>query len=589
MMLRALYDLAQRLNLLESPDYEKKKVDLFLRIDAEGRFLSLEPAGEKVGRGKQIDVPRLATRANAIVAGLLFDNAKYVLGVSNEDGKADRLERCTAAFREEVDAAAAQTQDIGVLAVAKFLEQLPQQRASVLSKYPFGSSSDWTGSENIAFRFDPDDSLVHARPTVVEFFASKRASDVSGGASARCLVTGQNAVPARLHPSVKRIPQAQTSGAMLVSFNSDAFLSQGVVEGTNAPVSRAAAEGYVTALNWLLEGTPHRRFRYGVQVGDDAVMVFWTKDPNSIVDELSELWGGPDPSEEKQKMAEFTESIGDAVWKGKTPQAETETDTPFYAVTLSGHARVIVRDWIETTAAEVRRNLRQFAADLRIGSDPDQPLPLPLLLSSLKTKSRTLPPQLVTRMIRAAFRNEPLPRQILVAALDRIRLPPDKFDRFHMHRRCALIKAVLLRSSTRPTEWAVTVSLDENNREVPYLLGRLFAILERLQEAALGSVNASIRDRYFGAASMTPGLTFPRLLKLSVHHAAKAERVGKYLEQIKSSIIGALPAAALPRLFNLTEQGLFAIGYYHQREKQFEKRTTSSVEESDESSDSREA
>lgn len=585
MMLRALYDLAQRLNLLESPDYEKKKVDLFLRIDENGRFLSLEPAGDKVGRGKPIDVPRLPNRTVGVKAGLLFDNAKYVLGVSNEEGKADRLDRCTAAFREEVGAAAEQTQDIAVLAVQKFLDQLPEQRASILSKYPFGSSSDWTGSENIAFRFDPDESLVHARPSVVAYFASKRASDVSGGAAARCLVTGQTAVPTRLHPSVKRIPQAQTSGAMLVSFNADAFLSQGMVEGTNAPVSRAAAEGYVTALNWLLEGTPNRRFRYGVQVGDDAVMVFWTKDPNSIVDELSELWGGPEPSDEKQQMTEFATSVSDALWKGASPPAETETDTAFYAVTLSGHARVIVRDWIETTAAEVRRSLRQFAADLRIGSEPEQSLPLPLLLSSLKTKARTLPPQLVTRMVRAALRNEPLPRQILVAALDRIRLPPDKFDRFHMHRRCALIKAVLLRLPNRQSEREVPVSLDETNREVPYLLGRLFAILERLQEAALGSVNTTIRDRYFGAASMTPGLTFPRLLKLSMHHAAKAEHAGRYLEQIKSSIIAGLPASSLPRLFDLTEQGLFAIGYYHQREKLFEKRTTSHVEKSDESSD----
>jgi CRISPR-associated protein Csd1 len=569
MMLRALYDLAQRQNLLESPDYEKKKVDLYLRIDAEGLFLGLEPAGEKLGKGKPIEVPRLPSRTVGVKAGLLFDNAKYVLGVGGDDGKEDRLERCAAAFREEVVAAAAKTQDAGVLAVLKFLDRLPEQRAAVLAQYPFGKSTDWTGSENIAFRVDPDETLVHSRPAVREYFAAQRASSESGGLLTRCLVTGQRAVPTRLHPAVKRIPQAQTSGAMLVSFNSDAFLSQGVIEDTNAPVSRAAAEGYVTALNWLLEGTPNRRFRYGVPLGDDAVMVFWTQDPNSIVDELAELYGGPDPSDEKQKLAVQVQSIGDAVWKGKPPAEET--DTAFYAVTLSGHARVIVRDWIATTAKEVRHNLRQFAADLRIGSTPDQPLPLPLLLSSLKSKARTLPPQLVTRMVRAAFHNEPLPRQILVAALDRIRLPPDNFDRFHMHRRCALIKAALLRSPTRSPEWEVTVSLDEDNREVPYLLGRLFAVLEQLQEAALGSVNASIRDRYFGAASMTPGLTFPRLLKLSIHHAAKAERVGQYLEKIKSSIMAGLPAATLPRLFDLNQQGLFAIGYYHQREKRFEK------------------
>ena len=182
------------------------------------------------------------------------------------------------------------------------------------------------------------------------------------------------------------------------------------------------------------------------------------------------------------------ESIGDAVWKGKPPAEET--DTAFYAVTLSGHARVIVRDWIATTAKEVRHNLRQFAADLRIGSTPDQPLPLPLLLSSLKSKARTLPPQLVTRMVRAAFHNEPLPRQILVAALDRIRLPPDSFDRFHMHRRCARNQAPTPRSTTPTTEWEVTVSRDAITRELPSMLGRRVALLEQLQEAALGSANA---------------------------------------------------------------------------------------------------
>jgi CRISPR-associated protein Csd1 len=236
MMLRALYELAQRQNLLESPDYEKKKVDLYLRIDAEGLFLGLEPAGEKLGKGKPIEVPRLGTRANAVVAGLLFDNAKYVLGVGGDDGKEERLERCAAAFREEVVAAAAKTQDAGVLAVLKFLDRLPEQRAAVLDQYPFGKSTDWTGSENIAFRVDPDETEVHSRPAVREYFAAQRASSESGGLLTRCLVTGQRAVPTRLHPAVKRIPQAQTSGAMLVSFNSDAFLSQGVIEETNAPV-----------------------------------------------------------------------------------------------------------------------------------------------------------------------------------------------------------------------------------------------------------------------------------------------------------------------------------------------------------------
>lgn len=586
MMLRALYDLAQRQGLLESPDYEKKKVDLFLRIDADGRFLSLESAGEKVGRGPAIDVPRLPIRTQAVKAGLLFDNAKYVLGVSSEEAKAERLALCVAAFREELAPLLVQTEDPAVLAVGRFLDRLSEQREAILSRYPFGAASDWTGSENIAFRYDPDESLVHQRESVRRYFAAQRAQSAAQGVETRCLVTGEWTVPTRLHPAVKRIPQAQTSGAMLVSFNSDAFLSQGTVEDTNAPVSRAAAEGYVTALNWLLESTPSRRFRYGVQLGDETVMVFWTKDPHQIVDEVAaELTGGVDvKTDEQRALQSVVSSVGDALWSGKRLGTPDETDTAFYAAVLSGHARVIVRDWIETTAQTVRNNLRQFQSDLSLGSASGPSVPLPLLLSSLETKSRALPPQLLPKMIRAAFQNQPLPRQVLSAALDRIRLPADSYDSIQLQRRCAIVKAYLRRCPTRVSSSEVTVSLDENNRDVPYLLGRLFAVLEHLQDEAMKrDINSTIRDRYFGAASSTPGLTFPRLIKLSVHHAAKAERYD--LEKLMSSIMAALPPVAFPRMLGLEEQGLFAIGYYHQRDKRFEKRASAAAPSSSSSED----
>jgi len=573
MMLRALYDLAQRQGLLENPDYEKKKVDLYLRIDERGTFLGLEPTGDAVGRGQVIEVPRMSVRTYGSKAGLLFDNAKYVLRVGKAEDKAERLAQYVLAFSDEATRAAEATQDPSVRAVAQFMARLPEQRESILAQYPFGGPLDWTGSENIAFRVGNDETPVHLRPAVRAYFSARRQESTNSDAGPRmsCLVTGEQVVPARLHPAIKRIPKAKTSGAMLVSFNAGAFVSQGLEDGTNAPISRAAAEGYVTALNWLLERTPSRRYRYGVPIGDDAVMVFWTQEDSRVTDWITALLpDGPDAKSEQHAMARIVEDVEAAPWKGRAP----ENDNPFYAVTLSGHARVIVRDWFETTAAQVRRSLRQFLSDLRLGHSPLD-LPLPLLLSSLDTKAGKPPADLMRHLLRSAFRGDPLPRQLLLTALARLRLPADKNESLLLHRRCALIKAALLRSPLHQ-KWEVAVSLDESNRSVPYLLGRLFAILEQLQEAALGSgLNSTIRDRYFGAASTTPGLIFPRLLKLSVHHAAKAEGLGTLLERTKASIVAGLPAAPLPRLLSPEEQGLFAIGYYHQRDKRFEKRATS--------------
>lgn len=570
MMLQALYELAQREGLLENPDFEKKKVDLYLRVDAAGTFLGLENTGPKIGQGQIIDVPRLPKRSSGIAAGFLFDNAQYVLGVGTEN-QPGRNERCAQAYRSLVEKLAAQTQDEGALAAARFLARSKEQLASVLAANPFGGEDVWTGSEYIAFRYDPDNSVVHLREKVMAYWSALRACEEDGQGSNRtltCLVTGQEVIPTRLHPAVKRIPGAQTSGATLVSFNADAFLTHGLTHSENAPISRAAAEGYVTALNWLLEPSqsPPRRFRYGVPLGEDAVAVFWTRDKDSIVDDLMSLFAEPDFMAGRRATEAVATQLEGSLFRGTLPGVDV---TPFYSVVLSGNARVIVRDWIETTAATIRENLKHYFADLHLGAGEPQPVPLRSLLKSIEAPGRELPAMLATRLLRCALRAELFPRQLLSAALSRLRLPPDKQDERRLLRlRCAIVKASLLRSGKE-----VSVSLDETNTRVSYLLGRLFAVLENLQGAALGDINATIRDRYFGAASSTPAVVFPRLLRLSVHHVAKSERHD--LEKAKSRIIAGLPAQPFPRFLDLEDQGLFAVGYYHQREKLFEKKTPS--------------
>jgi CRISPR-associated protein Csd1 len=565
-ILQALYRLACREGLAEDPDYEKKRVDFVLRVGEDGRLLALVPTRDEKGRGIERWVPQLPTRAVNIAPRFMVDNAKYVLGLDDaESGKPERTAQCATAFRESVTACAEATRDPGAVAVRQFLEDTAAQLPALLAQRP---REEWTGGEVLAFELDgPEGGMVHERPRVRAFWAEFRARAPTAEARPlRCLVTGDIAVPERLHPTIKGLASlgGQSSGAMLVSFNDPAFCAQGLEQGDNAPVSRKAAAGYGAALNFLLQRLPSGRLRSGVRIGDEAIALFWTREAHPDIELLASLF---------EPTAEDAVRVAEAPLRGLEPAPLD--DTAFYALTVSANAaRVVVRDWLETSVAEVKRNVARYFEDLRVGHRPPVPVGIRTLSDCLAGPGGTsAPPDLTSRLFAAALRGHPLPRQLLPLALRRLRLPPDpKTERRFLPARVALVKATLLRlprSGLPPME--VSVSLNEDNRDVAYLLGRLFAVLERLQGAALGDVNASLRDRYFAGASSTPAAVFPRLLRLSIHHAAKADS-GGWLEKVKGSIIGALPDSTLPALLSLEQQGLFAVGYYHQRERFFERK-----------------
>lgn len=578
MILAALYELARRERWVDDADFENKRVDFRLHVGDDGRFLGLVPTAQD-DRAAVIPVPRLPKRAGiGAIPGFLFDNAKYVLGLGGS-----RNQECVGAFRALVDALARETHDAGARAVARFYERREEQLHDIVAAHPNGA---FTGSEWIAFVYQDDMEAVHERPAVRAYWsARRRAMETEGGGPMRCLVTGELAVPVRLHNNIKRVPPGKmTQGAPLVSFNppQGAFDSRGQSQGNNAPISRAAAEGYVTALNALLQGTPERRFKYGVPLGDDGVMVFWTRREHPIVDDFLNLMdpsvtSGPRVADDFIDLtapapdARAAVKLAESPLKGLLPGDLDETE--FYALTLSEcSARIAVRDWLTTTVGAIKKHLRAYFDALTLTGQGERPLSIRALLASVETPSgRGLSPDLGVRLLCAALRGDPFPRELLGAALRRLRLPPHKIDeRRQLHARCALVKATLMRPSFGARQ-EVPVSLDEDSIQVPYLLGRLFAVLERLQGAAQGDINATIRDRYFGAASSTPAVVFPRLLRLSMHHAAKAD-AGPWYEQQKTRIIAALPAEPFPSTLPIQDQGLFAIGYYHQRQKLFEKR-----------------
>lgn len=584
MILQELTRLAQQRDLLQDPDYEERAVDFVLRFRRDGTYLNLEPRRNEEGKGQLQAVPRVPKRSVNICASFASDNAKYVLGIGDpKNDKPKRLKECAQAFSARLEKAAGETGDSALEAAVAFYANLNENQAAVFRDRP---REEWNGSEHIALALDGDEQLLHQREAVRAHWANLRkrqqsdGTSESGGPLPRCLVTGQPCVPTRLHGSVKGLTPygGQSSGTSLVSFNAPSFESNGYTQGDNAPVGRAAAEAYVTALNWLLgrRAGSKRPHRYGVRVGDTAVTLFWAREDQVAADAWADLWSGPE--------AEDVEAFYQAPFKGLEPGDLDET--AFFALTVGGNAsRLVVRDWIETTVGKVKASMRQYFDDLALGCNYQRPLPIWQLLLAIDppgnarasvTRSRRDAGgplgDLGTRIYRASVTGCGLPRELLRHALSRLRVPPDKEKNAgsKFHQRVALIKAVLCGLARRRPQLAnleVHVALDENKSDTAYVLGRLFAVIEWIQGAALGDINKTIRDRYFSAASTTPAAMFGRLLKLSIHHEAKVGAGLRHLfDERKRQIMQRLDADPLPRHLSLEHQGLFAVGYYHERD-----------------------
>ncbi|MDR0966956.1 MAG: type I-C CRISPR-associated protein Cas8c/Csd1 [Myxococcales bacterium] len=596
MMLQALCAYAKRAELVEDPAFETRAVDYKLEIDAEGRFCgltSLEETQEielKNGKKKQQTVRRqmeglpLSKKRVGLLPYFLVDNAAYVLGTPKAASKEglDKAETYLAAYRDLlIQGAIADVPQIA--AFLRFLDS-PEQRALAdqeLTRLERNKADKRDGKMLVP---SVNGELLHDIPEVRDAWRRHLSKERAKLPKGLCLVTGKMGPIELKHPIIKKLPGALQKGALLISFDKIAFQSQGFKQGQNAQVSPLAAQLYKTAINHLIAPKKGGKgLNSAVKLDDATLVALWTREEAPCADlTLSVLDSNAAPNSDEGK------AILDAVWKGREQQSAKAT--AFYAVTLSGNAaRVIIRDWIETTSAHIAKNIAQWFEDLQLSEEPEF-FPLKRLIQSLeamptaKKDKRGLSPMLASQLFRSIVQGAPLPRSMLQATLQRMRVPPtldknDKLDpkyRFALQDRVALIKASLIRHSSPHLRKEISVSLDTSNHDPAYLLGRLFAVLEKLQINASGrgnDLNATIRDRYYGAASSTPSAVFGRLLSLSMNHASKLGGEGVWLEKIKGEILNALEAKPLPRTLSLEDQGLFAIGYYQQRSKFFEKKS----------------
>ena len=579
--LTAYYEQLVRHGRLSAPGWDDSfKVSYELRLNDAGQLVSVLDLRTETKMGKKtvlaprtMRVPAHVKRASGIAANFLCDNSSYLLG-ADEKGKPERSADCFKAcarlhhtILDGVDSPAARA------LLAYFDRWDPAQAAT----HPL-LQEQWkeiTGNANLIFGYEAADhshSFVNDDPAIQNAWQTHYNDRSADSDIGQCLITGKYAPIERTHPNISGVPGAQSSGAALVSFNAPAFCSYGHEQGDNAPVSKYAAFAYTTALNRLLADRSHCK-----HVGDTTILC-WAENAEPVYqDAMSMFLFGADEAagiQESDVQAALKRlSAGQTVpFLGK----ELSHDQHFYLLGLAPNAaRLSVRFFLRDTFGSFAQNLQKHAEEMAIDCSEKEKFRTLPIWAVVNETTRTVPgqpakpsPQLAGDLLRAVLTGGRYPATLLNGVTLRIRA-----EQAVTRGRAAVIKAYYLRNyPTELNKEVYTVCLNETTN-VPYLLGRLFSVLEAVQKAANPGINTTIKDRYFNAACATPGMAFPTLLRLSQKHLQKLnDGLAAYYDKQITALMAQLPESGFPARLSLPDQGKFTIGYYHQTQKRFTKK-----------------
>ena len=551
--------------------FSEEKIGWILVLDKEGRLKDVIPhlSEDKKTQPKYMSVPKVGgSDSNSIKPKFLWGNSQYILGITAKETKdPSRTTRCYNSFRSYHLGLLKDSQDEGLLALRKFLETW---QPDMFQNQPCKKEMLDT---NMVFKLSGTSGYIHQRKDALKLWIQEiENEEISDGF---CLISGKQSKIAEKHPVIKGVNGGKAE-QMIVSFNKEAFASFGKEQGANAPVSEQSAFAYTTALNYLLR----RENNHCLTIGD-ASTVFWAEADDSATAQAAEgffaqVFTPPDDEQESAKIFNVLEQMG----KGRPLQEiapELSPNTRFYILGLAPNAaRISVRFWLDTTFGQLAENLAQHWQDLALEpcawKTPPSIWRL-LLQTAVLSKSENISPVLAGEMTRAVICGTPYPLSLLSQLITRIRADGDVNGL-----RVAMMKAVLERRFRKGfIEEGVPMSLNNESPNRAYLLGRLFAVLERIQYQALGELNAGIADRYYGSASAVPFSVFPRLLSGAKHHLSRLRKdkagMAVNLDKDLGEIIAKLPET-FPRHLSIDEQGRFAIGYYHQKQSYFAKKET---------------
>ncbi len=581
MILQALYEYYLR--KAADPDgniaprgFERKDIPFIIVIDKEGNFINLEDTRSGEGRQKRAKTfmvlktkSRPGSKASE-TANVFWDHWGYVLGQPK-----DETQKASEDAKKQNSTFIAQVKQLSekypgnnqFSAVREFYEQ--KENIQMLLEHENWKECYKIPGCNLSFRIAGEMNIVAEHDDLIMEVEAKiepESAEQIKSADGICLITGERLPIAILH-SATSIPGGKSGGKLVGFQKNSGYDSYYKEQGLNAPISKKAEDAYTTALNVLLGRDSKNRFKIA-----DTSVVFWSKQESNFENQFSFFFSAPTKDDPDQNIREV-KALFEAIHTGKL---HTEGDTPFYVLGLAPNAaRISIRFWKTGKVTDFATNIAKHFEDLEIirsKNDEKEYFSLFNLLSnvSFEFKVDNVPPNLAGKVIESVLDGTKYPDTLQQQCIRRIRAE-QQITRV----RAAILKAYLNRKETidKTNEKQITMALDVENKNQGYLCGRLFAVLEKIQENAQPGINSTIKDRYYGAASSTPVTVFGRLLNLTNHHLAKLGGGSKtYYEKTIQEIMAGINSNGLPAHLSLDDQSRFAIGYYHQRQDLFTKK-----------------
>ena len=561
MILKALYDYYNRCEGLAQKGLELKEIGYLIVIDKDGSFLRIESRMKDKKTAQAFIVLQTVKRSGKkYIPNYLWDNYEYVIGGSGESTKKNKtFLNMIAAFKEQA------VNDSYLDAIAKFYKNNGVIEETIKKDLLYDEMLK--SNKNISFLLQGEFKIAAEDKAVWDLVLNQNNDDING----TCLVTGQKRSISRLHTKIKLTKDT----GPLVSFKTDrGYDSYGKEQGYNAQISEEAEFAYTTALNAMLQKGSHNKFCVG-----NRTFVFWASSDNKASEQTEEsLFDLLEYTEEEvddpNAKIEQVRKVFTAIYSGSL---KTSLEDRFYILGLAPNsARIAVVYWSESSLREFAGKILQHFKDMEIIDTRKEGKPYMgikdmLAAVTLSGKQSEATPNLPEAIVNSIFQGTTYPFTLFSACIRRIRAESGSHDKKAIRiARMAIIKAYLNRTNSNNQK--IEIMLDKSNTNQGYLCGRLFAVLDKIQEDANGI--SSIRERYMNAASATPASVFATILNLSSHHMEKLTNDGKkiFFEKMKQEIMDKIPATGFPAHLNLQDQGRFFIGYYHQRQEFFTKK-----------------